>query len=67
MTAYVTRPAKAWQNSWFETMSGRPSETVIESDPTPKPIGLVDQHGVEIYRVEDRLPLGFDLSKGRKA
>ncbi len=61
MQRYVTIRPRAW-DSCTNNMSPRPSETVFESDPTPTQTGLYDQHGVPIYRVPDRVPLGFDLS-----
>lgn len=40
-------------------MRDRPTMTVFEGDTTPVSTGLVDEHGVTIYRCETREPMGF--------
>jgi hypothetical protein len=37
----------------------RPSCEVFESDPAPIHTGLLTSDGAPIYRVQDRVPLGF--------
>lgn len=62
MIRYAAIPQRAWMNDYYETLSSRPSETVLEDDPTPKATGLLDANGVPLYRLPDRIPLGFDLT-----
>lgn len=62
MIRYITR---AWQDECRDGWQDRPSCEVFETNAAPVPIGIVDQHGVMICRVEDRVSLGFDLSKPR--
>ena len=45
-------------DDWWDT--GGPEQiTVHEEDDSPRPIGLFDEHGNEICRVPDRVPMGF--------
>lgn len=52
---------RAWGNDHHTITESRPTMFVHETDPTPEPTGLLDQHGVPLYRVEERERLGFGL------
>lgn len=60
MMRYVT--IRAWQEQRGESWQERPSAMVYEREDGPIATGLYDQHGAPLYRVEERTPLGFDLS-----
>ena len=51
-------PPKSW--GWGENGTARPTDIVIEADPTPVHTGLLDANGVPIYRVQERGRLGFE-------
>lgn len=59
MIRYVAihRP-KAWSSA-SAVMEQRPTCTVHEDDDAPVYTGIIDQHGVGIYRTMDKAPLGF--------
>lgn len=63
VTRYAAMPATAWDahGEWFR-MGSRPTETVYEADRTPRPTGLVDQHGTPIYRLRETVPMGFAVA-----
>ncbi len=54
-------PPRAWDGDG--PMAERPTMTVHEAVSAPEPIGLLDARGVPLYRLEDRNPIGFCLSK----
>lgn len=39
------------------------ADLVIESDRSPQPTGLLDQHGETLYRLHETVPFGF---RGRR-
>lgn len=45
---------------------GPTSIQVFEEDKTPKPTGLLDQHGHKIVRHPDTVPMGFHRQEGAK-
>jgi hypothetical protein len=60
--SYITRrprPSKAYDD-WYDT-GGPDSITIHEPEDSPQWTGLYDAHGNELYRVRDRLPMGFRL------
>ena len=52
----------AWRDEHAEGFQERPSLTVFERDVEPVRTGILDANGTPIYRVEDRAPLGFDMT-----
>lgn len=67
MRRYVTkRPrmniewAEDWEYAGNHTMET--NVTVFEKDNHPIPTGLLDANGVELYAVDERDPIGFDLT-----
>jgi hypothetical protein len=56
MVKYVTRPKADWSEFPVEAVTTR---EVIVGDEEPVKMGLVDAQGVPIYRVRERLPVGF--------
>lgn len=56
----------AWRSHSEWGWQDRPTTHVIEDDPTPIRTGLLDQHGTPLYRMPERVPLGFDLTVRRK-
>lgn len=56
----------AWRDERDDGWGERPSCQVVETCPSPVRTGLLDANGVPLYRVPERVPLGFDLGpKGR--
>lgn len=66
MTRYVAIPVKpiprADAEDWPEPHC---SIVVLETDPAPVPTGLLDAAGVPLYRVADRIPMGFRSCRER--
>lgn len=60
MTRYVPlrTPPRAWSSD-SAVMEQRPTCTVHEDETAPVYTGLLDQHGVGLYRQPERAPLGF--------
>ena len=63
MTRYVAvapgqRP-RGWQSETEYGWQERPSCVVLEQDSTPESTGLYDAEGRELYRVRDRVKMGF--------
>lgn len=60
---YVThrdaRPRADWAD--FGDSVSRINTTVFEQDDEPQPTGLLNANGDELYRVQDRPRMGFDL------
>lgn len=54
---YITLRPKL---SYEEQEPMLPSLTVYESQKQPKPTGLVDQHGMSIYRIPETIKMGFE-------
>lgn len=50
------RPASEWV--WSQGITPTPIQ-VHEHDTSPRDTGLVDQHGVKIFSVPTRHPIGF--------
>lgn len=53
----IAHPA-AWSDSCL-SWQDRPTCVVHEDDPAPKPTGLVDASGTPLYRLSERIPIGF--------
>ena len=61
MTRYVIRP-RADDDFYYD----RPERVeVLVSDDRPQPTGIYDQFGNELFRVQDRVPMGFQARKER--
>lgn len=54
---YVTRQYSVSVNDWGE--HSVTADSVIESDRSPEPTGLLDQHGDKLYRVHETVPFGY--------
>lgn len=61
---YMTRAALLTE--WDGYLSITASE-VVESDCEPQPSGLYDASGQALYRVPERVPMGFAAPRARKA
>ncbi len=60
MRRYVSlaKPPKQWIDSdWWRDQA--PTIQVIQDDDSPRPTGLLDKNGVEIYELRDRSRIGF--------
>lgn len=56
---YVAIP-RAWHNEWDDTTSSsRPSCDVVVTDDAPQATGILNADGVMLYRVQERVALGF--------
>jgi hypothetical protein len=56
----LSAPPRAWDSethSWAE----RPTCQVVEADPTPQATGLLDASGTPLYRLPNRVPMGFQV------
>jgi len=53
--------AKAVYESWdAEGVCSMTADTVIEDDNGDAvPVGLLDRHGRQLYRIRERVPIGF--------
>ena len=51
-------PARGWSDSYL-SWQDRPTCQVIEGCPSPRPTGLLDATGAPLYRLSERIPLGF--------
>ncbi len=60
MTRYIAIPQrpKAYE-SWEDQPPIAAASTVYEQDDRPEETGLVDAHGVPLYRVRDKIKMGF--------
>jgi hypothetical protein len=56
----VARPSTGDPDDWAE-----PHRTMVihEEDAAPVRTGLLDAHGVALYRVADRVPVGYRASR----
>lgn len=65
MNRYIVLPnaPKAWVSA-HDVPEHLPSCTVYEADPAPQPIGLLDADGTPIYRMQERVPMGFVGRRG---
>lgn len=60
ITSIATPPSpRGWQSDGDAYFQERPTITAWEADPAPQPTGLLDMHGVPIYRQSERVPIGF--------
>lgn len=68
MTRYVAmaRRPRAWITEDDVVMGDRPSCVVHETDDEPMDTGLLDAHGVALYRVPTRHPIGFSAPKVKR-
>lgn len=57
---YVTRAYFTQYVEWAERYA-MTDDQVIEADPSPQETGLLDVHGDKIFRVQERLPFGFQV------
>ena len=62
MPNYATVPRFRVKNEYEEDRPLYSSISVIEQDDSPVPTGIYDTHGVQLYRVSDRVPCGFTAS-----
>lgn len=67
---YVAIAPKLWPlDDWGNSQP--PTITVFETEPAPHPTGIVNEHGVPLYRVRKTVPMGFcgrgRLVKGKSA
>lgn len=53
----LARPPSA---DWYSDDPQMEGRTVFEPDGGPKDTGLLDRHGVRIYAVTERAPIGFN-------
>jgi hypothetical protein len=62
---YIARrtPPRAWTDDSPWITSQRPTLTVHQVDDAPTDTGLLDADGVPLYRVRERVAMGFDLTK----
>jgi hypothetical protein len=60
---YVVRSQdrEYWDDGQFMEGGGTPDLTVFENEDTPIATGLLDVDGNELFRVEDRQPIGFAI------
>lgn len=65
MSRYVAIIAapKSWDSHDGYNMGSRPSMTVHDADDAPQATGLVDALGVPLYRLSDRIPIGFKVER----
>lgn len=62
---YVSRPRAIVLDGWNNDLSVTAHEMIITDD-SPVPVGLVDAHGHPIYRIAERVPIGFQAPKQSK-
>lgn len=64
MIKYVAlpNPPRAWDSD-HGSMAVRPSQIVYEDELVPVDTGLLDAHGLRLYRVIERGKLGFEPSR----
>lgn len=55
-------PRPASDDGWY--IGPHRSIDVYASDPAPRDTGLLDQHGVRIYLIREREPVGFRVERG---
>lgn len=61
-TKYVSiADAPSLYMDWYTTNQGGTDCIVTETDNAPKKTGILDAHGVPIYRVTTREPIGFRI------
>lgn len=63
MTRYVSRPRSSYDDD-TPILTG---STVYEADSSPERTGLLDAAGNPLFRVQDRVPLGFHAKRAPKA
>lgn len=56
---YVTRPVLVAYDDWDAVAVDFLARTVHEQDRSPRPTGLLDAHGDEIFAVDEAEPIGF--------
>lgn len=54
---YITRSAWEWSDG--DDFISMTSDTIILEDDRPRPSGLYDANGDELYSVREKLPFGF--------
>jgi len=64
VTRYIAHRSapRAWTDDAPVSVIARPTLTVHEADNAPIDTGLLDAHGVPLYRVRERAAVGFDLT-----
>jgi len=65
---YVARSSaqRAWWDDLYQldrTPSGFDRVTVFESSDDPRPTGLLDEQGNELFRIVEKQPIGFRTLK----
>ena len=59
-TKYVAI-SRSWRSEDTEGWQDRPTVQVVESESAPIKTGLLDANGTPLYRIQDRVPLGFHI------
>lgn len=65
MSRYISRPRAIILDGDADSLS-MTADQVIITDDQPTPVGLVDSHGHAIYRIADRIQIGFVSTKQTK-
>ncbi len=65
MARYVTKPKAIWvEDDLYEQAPAYAEQiTVFETDATPQPTGIYDADGNELFKVNDREPIGFRIRR----
>ena len=59
----LAHPPRAWTDNYpGPTSASRPTITVHEDDSSPEYTGLLDARGVELFRVRERVAMGFEIT-----
>lgn len=61
MRRYTTKPRAIWVEDLGEECPDLPQITVYEDD-CPQSTGLLDAQGNELYRVDEKEPIGFKVN-----
>lgn len=66
MTRYVPRAhrPRACDPDWSEFAQPRTMDVIVPDDDEPRDTGLLDQHGVPLFRVPERVRCGFIADAG---
>ena len=59
----LSKPSGWASEHW--SWQDRPTCVVLEDCPAPKPIGLLDARGTPLYRLSNRIPIGFHNRQAR--
>ena len=66
MIRYVPRARRprACDPEWHEFAQPRTMDVIVPDETAPEDTGLLDQHGVPLYRVPERVRCGFHVDAG---